>query len=59
MIRSITNTGPERGKGDAIVSEIESRGYSHPDALVSTEWVAQHLNDPGFRLAESNEDPLL
>jgi len=41
------------------VSEIESRGYSHPDALVSTEWVAQHLNDPGFRLAESNEDPLL
>ncbi|HZF08905.1 MAG TPA: sulfurtransferase, partial [Thermoanaerobaculia bacterium] len=42
-----------------MVSEIESRGYSHPDALVSTEWVAQHLNDPGFRLAESNEDPLL
>lgn len=41
------------------MSEIESRGYSHPDALVSTEWVAQHLNDPGFRLAESNEDPLL
>jgi thiosulfate/3-mercaptopyruvate sulfurtransferase len=41
------------------VSEIESRGYSHPEALVSTQWVADHLNDDGFRLVESNEDPLL
>jgi len=41
------------------VSEIESRGYAHPDALVSTEWVAEHLNDPGVRLVESNEDPLV
>jgi thiosulfate/3-mercaptopyruvate sulfurtransferase len=41
------------------VSEIESRGYAHPEALVSTEWVAEHLKDPGIRLVESNEDPLL
>jgi thiosulfate/3-mercaptopyruvate sulfurtransferase len=41
------------------VSEIESRGYTNPDALVSTDWVADHLNDPGVRLVESNEDPLL
>jgi len=41
------------------VSEIESRGYVHPELLVSTEWVASHLNDPGIRLVESNEDPLL
>ncbi|HSF42060.1 MAG TPA: sulfurtransferase [Thermoanaerobaculia bacterium] len=41
------------------MSEIESRGYVHPEALVSTEWVADHLNDPGVRLVESNEDPLL
>ena len=34
-------------------------GYAHPDVLVSTEWVAQHLNDPKVRLVESNEDPLL
>ncbi|HSF39334.1 MAG TPA: sulfurtransferase, partial [Thermoanaerobaculia bacterium] len=40
------------------MSEIESRGYVHPEALVSTEWVADHLNDPGVRLVESNEDPL-
>ena len=41
------------------MSEIESRGYAHPDALVSTDWVAEHLNDPGIRLVESNEDALL
>src|SRR5437867_13233772 len=27
-------------------------GYAHPEALVSTEWVAQHRNDPGLRLIE-------
>ena len=41
------------------MSEIESRGYTNPNALVSTDWVADHLNDPGVRLVESNEDPLL
>ena len=41
------------------MSEIESRGYVRPELLVSTEWVANHLNDPGIRLVESNEDPLL
>ena len=41
------------------MSEIEKRGYAHPDVLVSTEWVAEHLNDPKVRIIESNEDPLL
>jgi thiosulfate/3-mercaptopyruvate sulfurtransferase len=41
------------------VSEIDKRGYVRPDVLVSTDWVAQHLNDPGIRVVESNEDPLL
>jgi thiosulfate/3-mercaptopyruvate sulfurtransferase len=41
------------------VSEIESRGYVRPEVLVSTDWVASHLEDPGVRLIESNEDPLL
>jgi thiosulfate/3-mercaptopyruvate sulfurtransferase len=40
-------------------SEIAERGYAHPDALVSTEWVADHLHDPNVRIVESNEDPLL
>jgi thiosulfate/3-mercaptopyruvate sulfurtransferase len=33
--------------------------YAHPEVLVSTEWLAQHLNDPGLRIVESNEDILL
>jgi len=41
------------------VSEIENRGYVNPDVLVSTDWVASHLNDPKIRIVESNEDPLL
>ena len=38
---------------------IESRGYIHPEVLVSTDWVAEHLTDPQVRIIESNEDPLL
>ena len=41
------------------MSEIASRGYAHPDVLVSTDWVAAHLNDPAVRIVESNEDTLL
>ena len=41
------------------MSDIEKRGYSHPDMLVATDWVAQHLDDPQIRIVESNEDPLL
>ena len=36
-----------------------SNDYAHPEALVSTEWVAEHLHDPKVRLVESNEDVLL
>ncbi len=35
------------------------KNYAHPDALVTTQWVAEHLSDPGLRLIESNEDILL
>ena len=41
------------------MTDIESRGYVHPDVLVTTDWVADHLNDPNVRIVESNEDPLL
>jgi len=34
-------------------------GYAKPEVLVSTQWVADHLNDPNIRLLESNEDILL
>ncbi len=33
--------------------------YAHPQMLVSTEWVAAHLDDPGLVVAESDEDVLL
>jgi thiosulfate/3-mercaptopyruvate sulfurtransferase len=38
---------------------LEARGYARPDALVTTEWVANHLSDAGVRILESNEDVLL
>ena len=33
--------------------------YTHPDVLVSTEWVAGHNNDPKIKIVESDEDVLL
>lgn len=38
---------------------IDKRGYAHPEVLVSTDWVADHLDDSNVRIVESNEDPLL
>jgi thiosulfate/3-mercaptopyruvate sulfurtransferase len=52
-------TLPARERKETKLSEIESRGYVRPEVLVSTQWVADHLNDPGIRIVESNEDPLL
>jgi thiosulfate/3-mercaptopyruvate sulfurtransferase len=43
----------------ALRTEILDRGYAHPEVLVSTDWVAEHLNDRAVRLIESNEDPLI
>lgn len=40
-------------------NDTTGRGYAHPDVLVTTEWVAQHLDDATVRIIESNEDPLL
>jgi thiosulfate/3-mercaptopyruvate sulfurtransferase len=47
-----TATAPE-------ATTANTKGYVHPDVLVSTEWVAQHLNDPKVRILESDEDVLL
>jgi thiosulfate/3-mercaptopyruvate sulfurtransferase len=33
--------------------------YAHPDRLVTTGWLADHLNDPGLVIVESDEDILL
>ncbi|MCS7314787.1 MAG: sulfurtransferase [Bryobacterales bacterium] len=31
-------------------------GYAHPETLVSTDWVAQHLDDPNVRIVEVDVD---
>jgi thiosulfate/3-mercaptopyruvate sulfurtransferase len=33
--------------------------YAHPEKLVSTSWLADHLDDPGLIVVESDEDVLL
>ena len=33
--------------------------YAHPEYLVDTAWVANHLDDPAVRIVESDEDYLL
>ena len=40
-------------------TESKFAGYARPDALVSTQWVENHLNDPNIRVVESDEDILL
>ncbi len=45
--------------GEVKTMDIKERGYANPDVLVSTDWVADHLNDPDIRIIESNEDLLL
>jgi thiosulfate/3-mercaptopyruvate sulfurtransferase len=43
----------------AVDVREDTKGYAHPEMLVSTEWVAEHLDDPKVRIVESDEDVLL
>ncbi len=36
-----------------------AEAYTHPEVLVTADWVEQHLNDPQVRIVESDEDILL
>jgi len=40
-------------------SAIAGRGYSNPEVLVSTSWLANHIGDASLRLLECDEDVLL
>ena len=43
-----------------VEKEIREKGYAHPEKLVSTQWVADHLSDTeNVRIVESDEDVLL
>ncbi|MFI5229331.1 MAG: sulfurtransferase [Gemmatimonadales bacterium] len=38
---------------------LAAKGYAHPETLVTTDWLAGHLDDPSVRIVESDEDVLL
>ena len=38
---------------------IVRKGYTRPELLVSTAWLADHMDDPNIRIIESDEDVLL
>jgi thiosulfate/3-mercaptopyruvate sulfurtransferase len=38
---------------------LAAKKYARPDSLVSTDWLAAHLDDPAVRILESDEDVLL
>jgi thiosulfate/3-mercaptopyruvate sulfurtransferase len=52
---TMTDTAAGIAPGTATITTT----YAHPEALVTTEWVAQHLDDPTVRIVEADEDPLL
>jgi thiosulfate/3-mercaptopyruvate sulfurtransferase len=43
----------------AFDSEAKFQDYASPEMLVSTAWLAEHLDDPSLVVAESDEDVLL
>ena len=45
--------------GEAPDPAIATKGYARPESLVSTEWLAKHIDNPDIRILESNEDILL
>jgi len=54
-IREMTSTN----HGQSADPTILQKGYAHPESLVTTEWLAAHLDDPELRILESDEDVLL
>ncbi len=47
------------GTETATSGAHSTSGYVHPEVLVETSWVAEHLNDSSIRLIEADEDVLL
>ncbi len=43
----------------AVSGQGLASGYAHPELLVDTQWVADHLNDSSIRIIEADEDVLL
>src|SRR5258708_12376886 len=53
--RTLRMSGTETATSGASATS----GYVHPEVLVETSWVAEHLNDPSIRLIQADEDLLL
>jgi thiosulfate/3-mercaptopyruvate sulfurtransferase len=47
------------GTETATSGASTTSGYIHPEVLVETSWVEEHLNDSSMRLIEADEDVLL
>jgi thiosulfate/3-mercaptopyruvate sulfurtransferase len=43
----------------ALDDDPKLRQYAHPERLVTTDWLAEHLGQPGLVVVESDEDVLL
>ncbi len=43
----------------ALDTSEKFQAYAHPEKLVSTDWLVEHLDDPGLIVVESDEDVLL
>ena len=41
------------------MADANSTDYAHPEVLVTTDWVAEHLDDPNIRVMDVSEDVLL
>ena len=59
MTTSVANRPSSTATAGKADPAILAKGYKHPDALVSTSWLAEHLTDPSVRVLESDEDVLL
>jgi thiosulfate/3-mercaptopyruvate sulfurtransferase len=42
-----------------VENALATKGYRRPTVLVTTSWLASHLDDPNVRVLESDEDVLL
>ncbi len=47
------------GTETATSGQSSAAGYAHPEVLVETSWVEEHLSDSNVRLIEADEDVLL
>jgi len=52
-------TSPTAASAASADDAVRAKGYAHPEALVTTAWLADHLDDPKVRVIESDEDVLL